>query len=378
VLRLDDVQHHWFLQPKRSVIAPGELFAVLEPFEAVLDVDRGTTIATVMGDTRLRLLPPDRVTSWGLDVRQGRLMLRSSRKEGAPASVTSIMVGGDLWRLEFVAAETVCTIEVAPREPVQFEKTLGPDWYVGVLRVLSGSVKWTAANGKSQVVATETALDIAPQQPDQPILLTPVSTAFAPDWTDPVKRKQAPLRRHAIQFEREFEPDQRVEMSLLSLINNPHAKIVELAVRGLALTESYPGMVQALAECGYEEGRFAARDGIRAWLARAPERGPALKELLEQRYQVADAAAVYILLWGFRPEDAANRATSLEIVTWLRNPRVEIRELAYYWVVHLTGRKWDFRAAETTARRESAVRRIEAHVLSAGALVKEPAPKKAE
>ena len=379
VLRWDATQRHWFLLPRRSVVPPGELLAVLEPFEAVLDVDRGATMATVMGDSVLRLLPPDRATAWGLDVRRGRILLRSSRKEGTPAPVTSIMVGGDLWKLEFVSADTVCTIEVSPREPVQFEKTLGQNWYAGVLRVLSGSVKWTTADGQSQQVGNEMSLDIAPQQPGPVATQTPVSSTMVPEWTDAQKRKQAPLRRHAVQFEKEFELDQPVEMSLLSLIKHPNAKIVELAVHGLAMTESHAGMVQALAECGFEEGRFAARDGIRTWLARSPDRGPALKELLEQRYPVADAAALYILLWGFRPEDVTNKATSLEIINWLRNPQhVEIRELAYYWVVNLTGRKWEFRASEIPGRRESAVKKIEAHVQSVGALVKDSAPKKTE
>ncbi len=379
VLRLDERQNHWFLLSRKYVLPPGERLAVLEPFEAVLDIDRGVTIATVMGDSVLRLLPPDRATSWGLDVRRGRVMLRSSRKEGTPSSVAAIMVGGDLWKLEFLSADTVCTIEVIPREPVQFEKTLGQNWYVGVLRVLSGSVKWTTAEGGSQKVGSEMALDIAPQQPGPVVLQTPVSSSLVPEWTDPQKRKQAPLRRHAVQFEKEFELEQPVEMTLLSLIKHPNAKIVELAVHGLAMTESYAGMVQALAECGFEEGRFAARDGIRAWLARTADRGPALKGILEQRYPVADATALYILLWGFRPEDGTNRATSLEIINWLRNPQhVEIRELAYYWVVQLTSRKWEFRASEIPGRRESAVKKIEAHVASVGALVKDTAPKKTE
>jgi hypothetical protein len=377
VLRLDEMQRHWFLLPKRSVVAPGEALAILDPFEAVLDIDRGAILATVMGDSAIRLMPPDRTTSTGLDIRRGRVYLRSSRRDAAQNPQLAIAIGGDQWRLEFLTADTICTIEVAAREPFQFEKPFGQSWYVGVLRVLSGSVKWTPADGPAQQVGTETALDIVPPQQGQPGP-APVSSAFAPDWTDPQKRKQAPLRRFASLFERNFEPDQPVEMTLLALIKDSNAKIVELAVRALSLTESYTGMVQALAECSFEEGRFAARDGIRAWLPRDAERGAVLKELLEQRYPIADARAVYIMLWGFRPEDAMNKVTSLEIVNWLHSSHLEIRELAYYWIVHLTGRKWEFRASEVVARRESAVRKIEAHIMSAGALVKpveNPAPK---
>jgi hypothetical protein len=369
VMRLDDAQNHWFLLPRRSAVAPGELIAVLEPFEAVLDIDRGGLIATVMGDTTVRLIPPDRSVASGLDIRRGRIQFRTSRKDASQTPVIAIGIGNDAWKLEFLSAETVCTIEVAPREPIGFEKPPGPIWYVGVLRVLSGSVKWTSADGKSQQVNGESALEVSPQLADAP-RPSPVSTSFAPDWTDAAKRKQSPLRRFAALFEKQFELDQPVETSLQALIKDSNAKIVELAVHGLSLTESHSALVQALAECPFEEGRFAARDGLRIWLAREAERGPMLKQLLEQHYPVPEANAVYLLLWGFKPEDASNRAISLELVNFLRSSHVEIREMAYYWIVNLTGRKWEFRAADVPARRESAVRKLETHVMQTGALVK--------
>jgi hypothetical protein len=369
-LRFDDAQQNWFLLPRRSAVAPGELLAVLEPFEAVLDIDRGGMIATVMGDSAVRLLPPDRSTTVGLDVRRGRVLLRSSRKDVAQCPVMTVQVGSDSWWLEFLSADTVCTLEISPREPLQFEKPLGANWYAGVVRVLSGSVKWTATEGQSQQVNAESALGIMPRNQDAGVQPVPVSSTYAPEWTDAQKRKQSPLRRFAALFEKEFELDQPVGMTLLSLIKHSNAKIVELAVRGLSLTESYSGMVQALAECSYEEGRFAARDGIRAWLPQQADRGLLLKQLLEQYYPPTDAKNVYMLLWGFRMEDGTNRAISLELINSLKNTRVEIRELAYFWIVQLSGRKWEFRATDVAARRDSAVRRLESHVASVGALVK--------
>ncbi|MDB5345433.1 MAG: hypothetical protein JWP89_3810 [Schlesneria sp.] len=376
VLRFDDSQQHWFLLPRRSAIAPNEALIVLEPFEAVLDIDRGGIIATVLGDTAIRVLPPDRATSAGMDIRRGRLILKSSRKDASQSPVISIVVGNDTWRLELLSADTVCTVEIAPRDPVNYEKALGPNWYVGVLRVLSGNVKWTGGDGQSQQVAAESALEIVPQVAEG-VRPLPVSSSFTPDWTDAQKRKQSPLRRFSALFEKQFELDQPIEMTLLALIKDSNAKIVELTVHGLALTDAYQAMVQALAECSFEEGRFAARDGLRTWLAREADRGPVLKDILEQHYPTAEAGAVYSMLWGFRQEDATNRAVSLELVSWLRSNHVEIRELAYYWITHLSGRKWEFRATDVFARRESAVRKIEAHIASAGALVK-PTEKEAK
>ena len=379
VLRFDEMQHHWFLLPRRSVVPPGEHLVILEPFEASLDFDRGAVVASVMGDTALRIMPPDRTTSTGLDVRRGRIMLRSVRRD-AVKPLISVRVGNELWRLEFQTPETACSIEVTPREPNKFEKSLEPNWYSGILRVQSGSVKWTNADGETQKLGPDSALEISHTS----VKAFPVSAAQAPDWLDAQKRKQSPLRRFATNFEKQFEADQPVENTFLALVHDPNAKITELAVRGMTLTDSTASLVQALAECSFEEGRFAARDGLRTWLARDASRGTVMKEILAQHYTPPDSTYVYRLLWGFSPEEGADRALSMDLVNWLRNPHTEIRELAYYWIVHLTGRKWEFRAVDAVSgRSESAVRKIEAHVTKTGALVKptekekEPAPKPA-
>lgn len=372
VLRHDETQHHWFLLPRRSVVPPGERLAILEPFEASLDFDRGAVVATVMGDTALRIMPPDRTTSTGLDIRRGRIILRSVRRD-AVKPLISVRIGNELWRLEFQTPDTTCSIEVTPREPNKFEKPLEPDWYSGVLRVQTGSIKWTNADGETQKLGLDSALEIS----HTAVKAFPVSAAYSPDWMDAQKRKQSPLRRFATNFEKQFEVDQPVENTLLALIHDPNAKITELAIRGMTLTDSTAALVQALAECNFEEGRFAARDGLRTWLARDTSRGAAMKELLAQHYPPNDALIVYTLLWGFPPDEGANRATSMDLVNCLRNQHTEIRELAYYWIVHLTGRKWEFRAIDAVSgRSEGAVRKIEAHVTKTGALVK-PAEKDA-
>ena len=271
--------------------------------------------------------------------------------------------------MEFQTPDTACSLEVTPREPSQFEKSLEPNWYSGILRVQSGSVKWTNAEGESQKVTPDTALEFSHTSAK----VYPVSPGFVPDWIDAQKRKQSPLRRFATNFEKQFEPDQPIDNTFLALVHDPNAKITELAVRGMTLTDSAASMVQALAECDFEEGRFAARDGLRTWLARDAGRGAILKEILTQHYSPMEALNVYTLLWGFGPDQGSDRATSMDLVSGLRNQHTEIRELAYYWIVHLTGRKWEFRAVDAVAgRSESAVRRIEAHVLKTGALVKPP------
>ena len=371
-LRFDEAEHHWLLAPRQSVVEVGELLACLEPYEASLSFDQGSLRATILGDSMVRVVGPTDMASTGLDLRRGRVLFHGSRGEPQRPIALAIVIGQDLWKLELLTPETVCAIEITPREPSHFEKLHDANWYLGTLYVLAGSAKWTSALGASHEVADRTSLEITPERgvvADKP---APISFPNPPDWTDAQKRKLAPLRRYAGLFEKKFEPDVPADEAMQALITDDNANISSLAARGLTLTDSYSATVQALTLCKNEEGRFASRDGLHLWLPMAAEHGPLLQKELETHYPQVEAEVVYRLLWGFNREDGRDKVTSLQLVGWLRSPNQTIRELAYHWIAELTKpRKWDYRATETSpARREPAVRRIEALIEKDGALIK--------
>jgi hypothetical protein len=274
--------------------------------------------------------------------------------------------------LELLTPDTVCAIEISPREPSRFEKIHDANWFVGSLYVLAGSTKWTSALGASQEVVSRTGLSITPERGVAGANAVPISFPTAPDWTDTQKRKLAPQRRYAALFERKFRPDEQADQTMQTLITDDNANISGLAAHGLTLTDSYSAVVQALSLCKNEEGRFAAREGLHHWLPMAAENGVILQKELETHFPPADAATVYRLLWGFTREDGKDRVTSLQLADWLRSQNQTVRELAYHWVAELTKpRKWDYRATEPNpGRREPALRRIEAHIEKEGALIK--------
>ena len=371
-LRFDETEHRWLLTSRQSVVKAGELLACLEPYEANLSFDQGSLRATVLGDSMVRVVGPTDLAPTGLDIRRGRVVLQGSRKEAQRPVSLSVAVGQDIWKLELITPETVCAIEILPREPSGLEKLHDANWYSGTLYVLSGSARWTSALGATQDVADRTGFAIAPERGVATAKPIPTSFSTPPDWTDAQKRKLAPLRRYAGLFEKKFESDVPADDTMQALITDDNANISALAARGLALTESFSATVQALILCKNEEGRFAARDGLYLWLPMAADHGPLLQKELETHYPPADAETVYRLLWGFRREDGADKVTSLQLVGWLRSSNQTIRELAYHWVLELTKpRKWDYRATEINpARREPSVRRIEALIEKDGALVK--------
>ncbi len=370
LLRFSDVDQHWFLAPKQSVLKSGEPLACLEPYEAVLSFDQGTVRATVLGDSALRVMEATDLAATGLEVRHGRVLFQGSRQDGQQPLALAVVIGQDIWKLELLTPQTVCALEVLPTPSTGFEKVREPNRYSGVLYVLAGTVKWTSALGASQDVAERTGLPLSSDQAAAN-KQTAVSFPTAPDWTDPAKRKLAPLRRYALLFEKEFALDQPADPSMQALIQHTNSKISELAVRGLALTQSYSALTQALAVCPHEEGRFAARDGLYEWLPLGADHGALLKKELETHYPPADVEMMYRLLWGYTREDGRDKLTSHQLVGLLHNNHVVVRELADFWIERLIGRKTEYRATNLPAQRESQIRRIEKLLEDNGALVKD-------
>ena len=373
VLRFDETEHHWFRVPRQSALKVGELLACLEPFEASLSFDQGWLLATVLGDSMVRVVGPSDLAPTGLDLRRGRVILQGTRQETQPQPVAlAIVVGQDIWKLELLTPETVCVIEITPREPSRFETVHDANWYQGTLSVLTGSARWTSSPGQMLELAERDGIVMTTHQGEPAAKPTAISAPSLSDWTNAQKRKLVPLRPYASLFEKKFDPDVRANTTMQTLIADDNAILSGLAIRGLTLTDSYSEALLALTQCQHEEGRFAARDGLHLWLPRAAEHGPLLQKELETHYEQADAEAVYRLLWGFTREDGKDKVTSLQLVGWLRSPNQPIRELAFHWLAELTQpRKWDYRATEISpARRESAVKRIEALIERDGALIK--------
>lgn len=376
LIRFDSMRHHWLMVPHRSAMQPGDLIASIEPFDSIVDFDKGGVRTTLVGEVVARLLDPAIVGLTGWDIQQGRIVVQSGRQADDISAKIGIVIGEDIWQLELIASDTVCGLEVTPRQPSQFQKLPEGCSYQAMLYVLRGSAKWTNRQGKTVELGEQVAVNIVPAE-NAHSQSNPVSISTTPDWCDSVKRKAMPAKKHQsqIQFEKAFELEQPVDEGMLNLVRNSKSpRIAELATQCLAAIGDVAGLVEAIAECPHEEARFAARDGIRMWLTGAPDRGLKLKEELDMHYPPAEADAIYQMLWGFSRDDVINsKPHSWRFIDWMRSPKTEIRELADYWVEHLTEKKTEYRAqGGTAAQRESHVRRIEEQIERNNGLIKGP------
>jgi len=360
VVRYDVVQRQWFTMPHLSIVNPEDLIANLEPYDGIFDFQKLNVRSTLVGESVVKVLTPRDVGLPGFGIGRGRVLLQSSKQDETVPGAIAIAIGEDVWKLELRSGDTVCALEVMPRDLSQYQKLNDYHWYTATLYVVSGTVLMSNREGKSIEIGDHMALNIIPERAAI-VRSNPMSIAALPDWCETVKRKLIPLRRYQAVFEKSFEAERPIGETMKALVQSTkNPKIAELGTRALSATDNYAALVEVLAECPYEEARSSARRGLRQWLPMNPDHGKWLKEELEMHYSAPDVDAVYRMLWGFSREDVkGSKATSWQFTNWMRSQRIEIRELADFWVESLTNRTTEYRASAAPNQRESQVRKLE-------------------
>ena len=375
MLYRDNKKQKWFVAERQSEIKTGQFVASPEPYRSVIDIEQGRSRVTLVGGTAVKYVGPTEAALYGFEVQQGRIILEGSRLPDAENAVTvmSLSVGGELWRLELLSADTICGVEIIPGQPNQLEQSSEEIHYTGKLYVAAGSVRF--ADGKKRVrVINESewiALSASDRDSDEAegpagrVLLT------LPDWLDQEPKPLSSIhRRYATLFEKEFDDEQPVALSIPALIKDPRPRISELAVKCLTVTGSYEPLLQALATAEHREARMAAIDGLRNWLPREAGNGEKLKTQIGKFFPASDVETLYQLIWGFNEEDAHQGLISSQLVDWLEHGQVAVRELAFYHVHRLTDRTYDYRSSNSPSQRKSAVNRWRNHVSREGALIR--------
>jgi hypothetical protein len=236
-----------------------------------------------------------------------------------------------------------------------------------VLFVVGGTVRVEGANGQANNIGAGNWMSLTPIVSPDGQGGVPATSIDAitrmPNWLGPDgDRVTAAVRRDSAMFEKEIQPTQPLNHYMPTVATSPRPRLAQLAVQALALTESVDALVVAL-RSDHEEARVAAIDGLRTWLVLSPQNGARLRELLKASVGNEDAELFARLIWGYSKDDARNVATSKQLVEWMNHENPAVRELAFYNVTRLTGRKlFDYRADLNADRRRLAVNRALAYV----------------
>jgi len=183
-----------------------------------------------------------------------------------------------------------------------------------------------------------------------------------PSWlTLEASSVSAIVRRYAALYEDEFTTDQPISQSIRPVVKDRRPPLSELAAQTLSIASSYPGLIDAL-ESAHEESRLAAIRGLMEWLPLDPEHDTQLQIELQNRFRAEEADAIYRLLWGYGEADARNPLDSEDLVRWMGHDEMAIRELAFFHIDRLTGRRYDYRPNDPSARRAAALERWREHL----------------
>lgn len=391
LLHFDKSVNDFVVLPRRAELRPGDRLASPDPFRADIMIGDDVGLVALNGGTAVRCLPPTDRTPLGFHLQQGSLLfevkglpasdenpndVNSPKPAAAKGLLIEVGFGDESGWLELASDDALCGLEVRRHEPTQFETELGSPGVSAGLYVVRGTVRFTNSARKtttavgpgfvpitSDLVANMKASEIG--RPSQLVL---------PDWLDPdAKRAAAKLKRpYNTPFEKEFDAEQPLLLSVPAIVNNPRPALSELAVKCLALTDSYQPLVKALIQGDHREARLAAITGLRQWLPTDPRNRPLLKAELARHVLPSDADAIYRLLWGFNMDDAKDAKKSRALVDWLDAEQVAIRELAFWHLQRLTGLKHEYSPINPPGQRRAAVERWNMHLdKKAGALIQE-------
>jgi hypothetical protein len=369
----------WFVLPRRAQVHVGDDLAVPDPFQCVLDIEGGKGLVTITGRSAVHVIEPTEAGPFGLELVRGQFVVKAtgSGDEEGESLRMGVGIAGELWRLE-IRAGGACGVQVNLLEPTKFEEALDRNAYLGAFYASAGaSVVVTDPAGRTHELNGPDWLELpllGPGDGDGK-QVKKRRLEFLPKWMGPPALTSTEQNAGRL-FERKFSLDEAVELSVPEVASDPNPRISQLATECLGLIGAYGPLVDVLHRSQHEEARKAAISGLRVWLPRHPENKELLKAELSKRLPPDDAEAVYKLLWGYGADDARNKVISTQLVEWMGDPELAIRELAFYHVNRLTGKDFDYRAGATLARLKTSLKRWQDHVKNHGGLipVQKPSP----
>ena len=343
-----------------------------DPFDSVLEVGDGLCRVWVLGGTSVQLLAPMNNSRFGFELHEGRIVMRSggSKMPGTEYKplVVALKVGDEIWQLTFRKPETQVGLEIVRGFPTKPGEDAKETSYHGGLYVVSGELGFTESVGRQRTLSAGRGIHLGPMDravaTDTSGFAIRAKSGTVLSWLNPDSRRlPAAQLKVAREFESDFLPDQPVSASIGTVAKNDrNAKVAELAVRTLALTNQYPILVEVLAQVPHEEAVHAAANGLRAWLPLAPHHAGLLEKELNTSFppgtkvlgtEMDDRAIVLRLLWGYNPEtDARDRRTADQLVQWLDHDRLAIRLLAIDQIHDLSGQTLHYRAGMPTLERK--------------------------
>ncbi|WP_437185671.1 hypothetical protein SH668x_002784 [Planctomicrobium sp. SH668] len=344
-----------------SAVGVGDEFAIPAPFQGLFEIDGRVEISLSSGARVLRT-PRLEKTILGLALNRGHITIKRPITENEPIAVNLNVAQRD-WVIEFLDPET----EIASQVTLPIPKGQpGPNTTYSVdggLVVLSGRVRVTGEGGEPIELTPSEGYARWPAAGTQLVVGTDQSL---PSWAMPVSSIVTPaMKQLAKLYQKEFLPGRTIVQCIGPVTLDKRAGISELAVKTMAIIDEYHFTVPAL-KSEHQESRLAAIEGVRQWLIMSPDHPALLNEELKRGFREESIGTLEKMLWGFPDSDAHDPAVSRQLIDWMSDEHIAIRQLAFEFVSRVVGKTYDYMPMAPIAERRAAIQRWEDYVKRSG------------
>lgn len=348
-------QSEWIVHPIGIPMEVGDELASPAPFRNVYSLSNILDVTLEPG-TRIRRLPRTNETELGLELNRGQMVFFR------PLTTTEVvridlMAAGQFWHLTLDQPGTRVAVEVIPEAPSAFPPNAVSLPPKGGIAVLSGMVH-VSFQGESEIELTPESGYARWPASGRRLALHPEQGA--PAWAREDAAQATPaVRQLARLYQKEFIPEQTVAQCIGPVVADRRAGISELAVKTLSLIDDHNFLTEALLS-DHQESRLAAIHSLRMWLNQNPVLNKELlREELAQSVREESVPVFEKLIWGFSPQDAQDPEVSRQMIDWMKDDQVAIRQLAFEFVSRVTGRSYDYLPIAPLVQRRSALSRWE-------------------
>jgi hypothetical protein len=322
----------WKLKPALGALVSGERLIALPTYRPQLTLP-GVQV-TFAGEGEAEMAPPSEGNISKLIVDHGKLLVVAV---GAMGSQIDLDLGGTpgfagvRGLVTLVDADSALAVKVMRWLPPGADPAEGPGAIVVELFNTHGRVTWQEPGQAKVEIPTHQAYVYAGANP--PELQGPF---LAPDWID---AKSIPLidRQPAMVLEGVLTTARPLSVSLQESLQDRRVEVRSLAARCLSSLIEYEPLVKELGDNRITAFPYwdADADMLRRALHHSPDRAALVKATIE-RLRAADAKEIYQLIRGFSQEDL-ERGGAAQLVKLLEHEQLDVRVLAYYNLLAITG-----------------------------------------
>jgi hypothetical protein len=329
---LDPDDGLWYLKPARRALVAGERLAILPTYRPQAALP-GVQI-TFAGEGSVRMQQP-------VDGGPSRMAVDFGRFVIVPVAAAGEKIALDMAGVKGVAtlvdADSSLAIKVARWLPPGADPLTAPGMPVVEIFNLSGRVTWQEAEQEKVEIPTHFVhiyMGIDPGEnhgPFQP-----------PEWID--SKSVPPIDRSAslvLAGLLDANPSKPLILSLQEQATDRRVEVRSLVARCLALLDEFEPVIHELSDNRQYSFWPTEVDSLRLALARSPETAAQIKAVLE-RQRSSDAVDLQRLLSGYSAADL-EKGGAAQLVKFLEHEQMDVRVLAFYNLVSITGEQHLYR-----------------------------------